>query len=86
MMTLCLIYAFHLLLCKPLKRTNSPLFVALVKGPFCWRASIFPLDKIHHSQEIIFSTSMSNQESVETADSLVDVAGRIRGKMSVKID
>lgn len=33
-MTLYLIYAFHLLLCKPLRRINSPLFMVLVKEIF----------------------------------------------------
>ncbi len=54
MMTLSLSYAFLLLLCNPLRRINSPLFLVLVKGPFCWHASIFPIYKIHHSQRSFF--------------------------------
>lgn len=33
-MTLSLIYTFHLILYKPLRRINSPLFMVLIKGLF----------------------------------------------------
>lgn len=46
-MTLSLIYAFHLLLSKPLKRIHSPLFTVLVKRSLGYSASTVPIYKIH---------------------------------------
>lgn len=54
MKTLSLIYAFHLLLCKPLRRINSPLFLVARERTFLLACQHFSYLSNSSQSEIIF--------------------------------
>lgn len=83
-MTLCLFYSSHLLLCKPLKRINSPLLMGLVKG-LLLALPFLVISSSQRERSFFFFRSMSNQLSVKTAASLVNIPGQIRGKTNMEI-